>query len=170
VDAAPEAHGPEHSLEVLVPLLADRFPRARIVPVLTPPGADASAAGAAAVRAARRLGRRPAAVGSSDLTHYGASYGFQPRGMGLAAHSWSKEVNDREILDRVLALDPEGVEASARSRHNACGPGAMAAAVAAARELGAREGVLLRHTTSAEVRGEREPEMWVGYAAVAFLQ
>jgi AmmeMemoRadiSam system protein B len=169
VDAVPGAHGPEHSLEVLVPFLVDRFPRARIVPVLTPPGTGAAAAGTAAVRAARRLGRSAVAVGSSDLTHYGESYGFTPRGEGPSAHRWSKEVNDRDVLDRVLALDPDGVEASARRCRNACGPGAMAAAVAAARELGAREGVLLRHTTSAEVRGERDPETWVGYAAVAFL-
>jgi hypothetical protein len=169
VDAAPEAHGPEHSIEVLVPFVVERFPGARIVPVLTPPGAGAAAVGAAAVRAARRLGRRSVAVGSSDLTHYGPRYGFVPRGTGSAAHRWSREENDREILDRVLAFDPAGIEASARRRQNACGPGAMAAVTAAARELGASEAVVLRHTTSAEVTGEVEPGMWVGYAAVVFL-
>ena len=108
-------------------------------------------------------------MGSSDLTHYGARYGFVPKGYGAAAHRWSKEENDREILDRAAAFDPEAVEASARRRHNACGPGAMAAVTAAARELGATEARLLRHTTSAEVTGEEEPQMWVGYAALVFV-
>ncbi len=154
VDAAPEAHGREHSLEVLVPFLVGRFPGARIVPILTPPGSGAAAVGVAAVRAARRVGRRPVAVGSSDLTHYGERYDFSTLGTGAAAHRWSKEENDREILDRVLAFDPEGIEASARWRRNACGPGAMAAVTAAAREMGATGARLLRHTTSAEVAGD----------------
>ncbi len=163
-----EAHGPEHSIEVLVPFLLQALPGVRILPVITPPGAGGAAAGAAAVRAARRLGRRAVAVGSSDLTHYGPRYGFAPLGPGAAAHRWSKEENDREILDRAAALDPPGIEASARRRRNACGPGAMAAVAAAARELGAEGATVLRHTTSAEVQGEEAPEAWVGYAAVVF--
>lgn len=169
-DLSAEAHVPEHSVEVIVPFLRARVPGARILPVVVPPGAGAAAVGAAAVRASRRLGRKAVVVGSSDLTHYGDRYGFTPRGAGPEAHRWSKEENDREILDRVLALDAEGIEASFRRRRNACGPGAMAAAVSAARELGAREGLLLRHTTSAEVLGEEDPEMWVGYAAVALVE
>ena len=169
VDALEEAHGPEHSLEVLVPLLRARLPSARILPVITPPGAGAAAVGTAAVRAARRLGRSVVAVGSSDLTHYGGRYGFTPLGSGAEALRWSREENDREILDRALAFDPAGIESSFRRRHNACGPGAMAAVTAAARELGSDRASLLQHTTSAEVMGEGEPEAWVGYAAVAFL-
>jgi len=162
------AHGPEHSIEVLVPFLAQSLPEARILPVIVPPGAGGAAAGAAAARAARRLGRRAVAIGSSDLTHYGERYGFSPRGTGAAAHRWSKEVNDREILDRAAAFDAPGIEASARLRRNACGPGAMAAVAAAARELGADGSTLLRHVTSAEVLGEEAPDTWVGYAAVVF--
>jgi hypothetical protein len=169
VDRCAEAHGPEHSIEVIVPLVRSRLPSARILPILTPPGAGAAAVGVAAVRAARRLGRRVAALGSSDLTHYGERYGFLPRGEGAAALRWSREENDREILDRAVAMDPEGVEASALRRHNACGPGAMAATAAAARELGAVEARVLRHTTSAEVMGESDPDMWVGYAAVVYF-
>jgi len=168
VDPAPEAHGPEHSIEVLVPFLVAALPGARILPVIVPPGAGGAAAGEAAVRAARRCGRRAVAVGSSDLTHYGERYGFLPRGIGAAAHRWSKEENDREILDRAAAFDPAGVEASFRRRRNACGPGAMAAVAAAARALGADRAALLRHTTSAEVLGEEEPDAWVGYAAMVY--
>ncbi len=169
MDAIAEAHGPEHSLEVMVPFLRARAPSVRILPILTPPGSGCAAVGEAAVRAARRLGRSVIAVGSSDLTHYGARFRFTPRGPGGEAHRWSKEENDREILDRALAMDPAGIEASARRRQNACGPGAMAAVAAAAKALGATAARLLRHTTSAEVTGEAEPETWVGYGAVLYL-
>jgi len=164
------AHAPEHSVEVLVPFLRERLPGARILPVVVPPGPGSAAAGAAAARAARRLGRRAVAVGSSDLTHYGARYGFLPRGTGAEAHRWSCEENDRAVLDPLLALDGEAIVPAARRSHAACGPGALAAAAAFARESGAREGILLRHTTSAVVTGEEEPEMWVGYAAVVFVR
>jgi len=167
LDGAP--HGPEHSIEVLVPFLRRRLPAARIVAIVVPPGAGGAATGAAAARAARRLGRRAVAVGSSDLTHYGERYGFLPRGGGAAAHRWSREVNDRTVLDPLLSLDAEAIEPAARRHRSACGPGALAAVAAFAREAGAREGRLLRHTTSAEVMGESEPSLWVGYAALVYL-
>jgi AmmeMemoRadiSam system protein B len=161
-------HGPEHSLEVIVPFLRRRLPRARLVAVVVPPGTG-EAAGSAAARAARRLGRRAVAIGSSDLTHYGDRYGFAPRGSGAAAHRWSVEVNDRAVLDPLLAMDAAAAESAGRRHHAACGPGAMAAAAAFARESGAREARLLRHTTSAEVLGETEPGLWVGYAALVWF-
>ncbi|HEU4395739.1 MAG TPA: AmmeMemoRadiSam system protein B [Planctomycetota bacterium] len=166
LDAAP--HAPEHSLEVIVPFLLRRLPRARIVAVVVPPGTG-TAAGAAAARAVRRLGRRAVAIGSSDLTHYGDRYGFAPRGTGAGAHRWSREVNDRTVLDPLLALDAAAIEPAARRHHSACGPGALAAAAAFARESGATEARLIRHTTSAEVLRESEPSLWVGYAALAWF-
>jgi AmmeMemoRadiSam system protein B len=166
LDAAP--HAPEHSLEVLVPFLRERIPGARILPLIVPPGPGAAATGIAAARAARRLGRRSVAVGSSDLTHYGERYGFFPRGPGADAHHWSCTVNDRAVLDPLLALDAEGIVPAASRCRAACGPGALAAVAAFAREEGAGPGRLLRHTTSATVLGEEEPDLWVGYAAVLF--
>lgn len=168
VASSAEVHAPEHSIEVLVPFLRVLLPRARILPVIVPPGRGA-ATGAAARRACDALGRRSVALGSTDLTHYGARYGFEPRGRGAEAHRWSREENDRDFLLRALALDPAGMEASARSRRNACGPGAAAAAAAFAAEAGADRGLLLAHTTSAEAMGDASPDLWVGYAALLFL-
>ena len=167
--AAPAAHGPEHSIEVLVPFLRLLLPRARILPVIVPAASGAPALGEAVHGVLVRLRRRAVAVGSTDLTHYGARFGFEPRGRGEGAHRWSKEENDGAFLQRAVALDPEGLLRSARERRNACGPGAAAAAAAFARASGASRGLLLAHATSAEVMGERDPEQWVGYAALAFV-
>jgi AmmeMemoRadiSam system protein B len=60
---------------------------------------------------------------------------------------------------------------SANENYNACGAGAAAATVAAAKTLGKKKGVLLAHTNSNEVllrkMGETSRES-VGYAAIVF--
>ena len=78
------------------------------------------------------------------------------------------EDNDRRIIERAEQLDAEGVLAEALSNHNACGGGAFAAGVAAAKDLGASRGVLLRYTTSHDVMPEGPFRMAVGYAGMLF--
>ncbi|MEW6489752.1 MAG: AmmeMemoRadiSam system protein B [Thermodesulfobacteriota bacterium] len=162
----PEAHQGEHSLEVQVPFIRHFFPGARIVPIAVPPGPGTVALGEGLGRAL--AGRNDVVfIGSTDLTHYGAPYGFAPAGAGPAAQEWMRE-NDRRMLELVTGLKPEAIAAEARTHHNACGYGALAAAVAAARTRGAPRGVLLEYTTSHDVAGERRFEMAVGYAGVVF--
>jgi hypothetical protein len=163
----PGAHDGEHSLEVQVPFIRRLFPDARIVPILVPPGEDAVPLGERV--GALLAGREGVAfLGSTDLTHYGPRYGFTPVGSGPEALRWAKEENDRSMIDLVRALRAEEVLSDFRRRHNACGPGAIAAAVAAARAQGAREVSLLEHITSAEVRPEWGGEDFVGYAGIVF--
>jgi AmmeMemoRadiSam system protein B len=56
-----------------------------------------------------------------------------------------------------------------RQHHNACGPGAIAAMLAAARSAGATAGRVLRHASSFETLATVAPQPpvdAVGYAAV----
>jgi AmmeMemoRadiSam system protein B len=53
--------------------------------------------------------------------------------------------------------------------HNACGSGAIAAAMAFASEQGASRGLLLEHVTSHEVRPMGPPSDMVGYGAVLLV-
>lgn len=162
----PEAHQGEHSLEVQVPFVRYFFPQSKIVPIAVPPSPEALALGEGLGRALS--GRDDVVViGSTDLTHYGVPYGFTPAGAGPAAREWMRE-NDRRMLELITGLKPEAIAAEARAHHNACGTGALAAAVAAARCRGAPRGVLLEYTTSHDVAGERRFEMAVGYAGVVF--
>ena len=111
------------------------------------------------------------AIGSTDLTHYGPRYGFTPMGVGSESLQWAHEVNDRQFIDLAVGLEPERLLANALENGNACGPGAAAAAVSAAKRLGARKGVLLAHTNSNEVMlremGTASRDS-VGYAAIVF--
>jgi hypothetical protein len=166
--ASAEAHDDEHSIEVQVPLLRELLPAARIVPVALPPTAEAPAAGRVIGEVAARWSDATVlVVGTTDLTHYGASYGFAPAGQGPPAEAWMA-ANDHRIIERATGMDAGGVLAEAAQHHNACGAGAVAATIAAARALGAAEGVLVEYTTSHAVRPDEPFSMAVGYAGILY--
>ena len=168
VIASREAHDGEHSIEVQLPMIRLLCPDARVLPVAVPPTKAALAFGT-------MLGQLVAAwtegevviVGSTDLTHYGESYGFAPAGTGPRAEQWMRD-NDDRILKRAAALDAAGVLAEAAENRNACGAGALAATIEAARALGVREGVLVDYATSHEVFPRGSFQMAVGYGGMLF--
>lgn len=166
----PDDHVHEHSIEVQLPFIQCARPSAKLLPILLAPSQEAYRVGQVVARAATSLGRKVVFLGSTDLTHYGPRYGFIPKGTGPDALSWAKEVNDRAMIDRCLALDAEGVVEEAAQHHNACGAGAIAATLAAVRHGGAQRGVLCQHTSSSEVLHERLGAMSdsVGYAGILF--
>ncbi|MCD6519107.1 MAG: AmmeMemoRadiSam system protein B, partial [Anaerolineae bacterium] len=147
---SPRAHAEEHSLEVQLPFIKYLFPDVTILPIAVPPFQGADELGREIARVVRALGRQAPAIGSSDLTHYGPRYGITPAGLGEPALQWAKE-NDRRILDLMVELRAAEIVPEASTRHNACGAGAIAAAIGYAKELGARQGVLLHYTTSYDV-------------------
>lgn len=177
-----KAHGYEHSIEVQVPFIQHLFPDARILPILTPPNEQVILLGdclggiikpALEGRGLAKGGqqKKVVCIGSTDLTHYGPRYGFSPMGTGEDALQWASDVNDKEFIDLALKLDAAGLLASAAENMNACGPGAVAAVVSAAKKLGKTEGLLLAHTNSNEIMlqkmGTTSAEA-VGYAAIVF--
>jgi len=165
---APEAHAGEHSAEVQVPFIKHLFPQARILPILIPPDDQAVPAGEAVARAVGSLGKEVVVIGTSDLTHYGAMYyGFAPAGTGERALEWVR-ANDGRIIDLMLRMRAEEIVPETAANHNACGGGAIAATVAAARALGAEQGILLEYTTSYHVMPRGPATNFVGYAAVVF--
>jgi len=166
----PGAHVHEHSLEVQVPLLQVLAPAAKIVPIAVPPTELAVEIGRAIGRTLAGRGGGVPVVGSTDLTHHGGHFSA-PGGRGEAGERWTR-ANDRRMLDLIEGMRAEEVVPEAARRHNACGAGAIAAAVAACREMGATRGVCLRYTNSYEVIHEMYPDepddTTVGYASVVF--
>lgn len=167
----PDAHDGEHSIEVEVPFIRHLAPSARLLPILVPPLIGAEQIGRLVAEQAQALDRRIAVLASTDLTHYGPRYHFTPQGSGSAGISWAKEVNDRRLLELVLGFQADKVVPEAAAQRSACGPGAVAATIAAAVQLGATHAQLLRHTSSYEVLRDRVGEMQdsVGYAGIVFL-
>ena len=171
VVADPGPHRAEHSIEVQVPFIVDLFPDAKILPIIVPPTGGAIALGEAFGDAIGAAAKKVVTIGSTDLTHYGPRYGFTPMGAGPEGLRWASTVNDRRFIDLALRLDPEQLLAGAMDNGNACGPGAAAAVVAAAKKAGADRGVLLAYANSNEIllkeMGTTSRES-VGYAAIVF--
>jgi len=162
VDAV--VHAEEHSLEVQCPLIRVLLPGTAIVPILVPPGAHAADFGAR-LAALIEPDEPVVVVASTDLTHYGASYGLEPAGEGPDGQQWMEE-NDRRMLDLCCAVDADAIGPEAAHRSNACGAGALAAAAAFARARGVTRGHVLEYTTSYRERPDPVFRMGVGYGGV----
>ncbi|UCD36836.1 MAG: AmmeMemoRadiSam system protein B [Fidelibacterota bacterium] len=167
ISADPQAHQHEHSIEVLVPMVRYFFPQAAIVPIVVLPQPSATRGGEAAAQAVTSLRRRAVFLASSDLTHYGPQFGLTPAGSGPEAQAWM-EVNDRRLIDLLCQGTGEEVLTEARTHHNACGAGALAALKAAMTTLEVPNGHLILYSTSYDAEPERVFRRAVGYAGVVF--
>ena len=168
----PEAHLCEHSIEVQVPFIQYLFAGTKILPILVPPTDAAVVLGTHLGEIiSRQEQKKIVCIGSTDLTHYGPRYGFTPKGTDKKALEWAEKVNDKEFIDLALKLDAAELLTNAAKNCNACGPGAAAATVAAAKRLGCQRGLLLAQTTSNQVMldkmGTTSTDS-VGYAAIVF--
>jgi len=147
---------PEHSLEIMLPFLQRALASEwKLLPLMVR---------AQDVESCRQLGlllakvvesRNALLVASTDLSHY------HDQQTALAL--------DRAMLSAVEAFDPESLFDLERSgRGYACGLGALAAVMWAARGLGADRVEILRHATSGDVTGDYAAV--VGYGAAAILK
>jgi len=162
------AHQTEHSIEVQMPFIKRLLPEARLLPVMVAPTDTAPELGRQIGEIALQFSQRVVAVGTTDLTHYGPAYEFEPKGGGSQGLSWAKSVNDRRFIDLMCAMNDGELVTEARRNRNACGSGAVAATITASKKLGADQAVLLEHVTSHEMLGPQGGENSVGYAAVVF--
>lgn len=163
----PSAHDGEHSIEVQLPFIKYLCPEARIVPIAMPPHEDSHFMGKKIGEAVSELGKRIVIVGTTDLTHYGDVYGFAPYGYGSEAEKEMRE-NDLRMIELALSMKSGDIFGEAERNRNACGPGALAATVAAAGAMGAGKGYLLEYKTSYDVMPGGEFQMAVGYAGIVF--
>ncbi|MBN2713095.1 MAG: AmmeMemoRadiSam system protein B [Planctomycetes bacterium] len=160
-------HHGDNAIELQTPFIRHCFPDVKIVPIAIPPSESAVSSGTAAWTAAAKTGRKIIAIGSTDLTHYGHAFGFMPAGEGDEAVEWSK-LNDRKLIDQIIALNAESIISIAGKDHSACGAGAVAATVAWAKAAGCAQGKLLEHTTSYDVMPDGLASHFVGYGSLVF--
>lgn len=155
----------DNTIELQLPFVRHFFPGVRIVPIGPAPREEALAIARRAAEYCLRLGRKARVLGSTDLTHYGPSYGFMPKGDGTQALEWVKTVQDRAVIQHMLRMDARGVIREALQSQNACCSGAAAAAIAAAQALGASHAEEIAYTTSYDVRPDSN---FVGYVGVLY--
>jgi AmmeMemoRadiSam system protein B len=148
-----------------LPFIKYLFPDVKILPVGVPPVVNSIRIGERVAEIAEEIGYKIVVIGSTDLTHYGYNYGYTPKGAGKAAVDWVKNENDKKMVDLMLSMEPEKIITESLMNANACCSGAVAAAVAAAKKMGAVKGKRLIYTTSYDVRPDSS---FVGYVGVIF--
>lgn len=165
----PRAHSFEHSIEVQVPIIQMLSPAARIVPIGVPCTEHAAPIGLAVGRLLVERFPHVMVVGSTDLTHIGGHFGPPPGG-GSPEEFAVK--NDHRMIGLIEKMDAEAVIAEARRNMNACGAGAVAATIAACREMGATRAHVLEYTNSYRVMkklfASDRDDTTVGYLSAVF--
>jgi AmmeMemoRadiSam system protein B len=158
IRALPAAHQREHSLEMQLPFLKRLLPDVPIVPMVMGFQTRETITALAAALAAAARERRVLIVASTDLSHY--------------FDAATATALDRQVQDRIAAFDAEGLLAHfeqypepERGRYVACGGGPAISVMMAARELGARDGRVLKYAHSGDVSGDDSAV--VGYVAAA---
>ncbi len=161
----PSRYEQDNTIELQLPFIKYFFHDVKILPIGVRPSVESIKIGERVAEISELLDRRILILGSTDLTHYGYNYGFTPKGVGDKAVEWVKNENDKKVVDLMLQMDPEGVIHESMNNQNACCSGAVAAAIAASKKLGARKGEKLIHFTSYDVRPD---DSFVGYVGVVF--
>ncbi len=147
------AHSDEHSLEVQIPFLQRQSGTFTFVPIVIGLADYPSLEllGQAVAHAVKRSKETVIIVASSDMNHY------EPDAI-------TRE-KDEMAIEKILQLDPAGLLEVIRDENiSMCGYAPTIAMLTAAKELGAREGRLIRHATSADAGGDSDSV--VGYAGI----
>jgi len=165
VQETPTDYEEDNTVELELPFIKYFFPETMILPLGVPPAPGSISIGKAVAETAASMNRMILIIGSTDLTHYGPNYGFMPKGGGVKGLDWVKNENDKKLRDLVMNMDPEGVIQESLVNHNACCAGAVAAAIAASKKLGAGRGMELFYTTSYDIRPDSS---FVGYTGILF--
>lgn len=149
----PITHDREHALEIELPFLQHILGQFRLLPIMIRQQNKQTAQGLGLALADILRGRRALLVASSDLSHFYP----QPQAQKL----------DNEVLRRLAAFDPAGVmDAEDEGVGFACGRGAVAAVLWAARELGANQVSVLHHATSGDATGDFSSVVGYGTAVI----
>jgi AmmeMemoRadiSam system protein B len=146
----------EHSLEIELPFLQRALKgNFSLLPIMLRTQEEEETRAIGFALADVLQGHKALLVASTDLSHF-----FPERIANLL---------DNEMLHQIAAFSPEGaLQAEREEKGFACGVGAVATVLWAARQLGANAVEVLHHSTSADETGDRHSV--VGYGAAVVLK
>ena len=147
------AHSMEHSLEVQLPFVLHYSSSVKIVPIvmMTDSLQVCATLGRAIADAVSNTGYAVTIIASSDMSHY--------------VSDTAARALDKKALDKILALDPEGLYNTVREEAiTMCGVIPVTTMLYAACLLGAHDATLIKYMTSGEVSGDFD--YVVGYAGL----
>lgn len=149
------AHSMEHSLELQIPFLQYIYGKIEFVPIIISSGGLSvlQELGAAIAKACKE--ENVVLIASTDFTHFESAD--------------SAKAQDQKAINAILKLDEELLYKTVMENGiSMCGYGSTSAVIKAARELGAKEAILLKYGNSGEVNGDYHSV--VGYGALKIVQ
>jgi MEMO1 family protein len=159
----------DHSIEIQLPLLQAAAPSARVVPVYVS-RLDTERRSAIARKLAPLIEPGTVLVASSDFTHYGRDFSYQPFPADDSTGERLREL-DESVIDAASTLEPA---AFLRRLHSSgstvCGYEPIALLLETLRLLGEREEIFqetLDYQTSGEITGDFQ--LSVSYAALGYF-
>lgn len=161
------AHYSDHSTEIQLPLLQWACPEVKVVVAYV-----GELTADERLRTADALAALPADtvfLASSDLTHYGRSFGYEPFSPDSQVIENLRRV-DMETLDAASSLDPTLLMASLqKTRSTVCGRAPIALLLETMRQSSGGEiyQQLLDYRTSADITGDTQSS--VSYGAAAYF-
>ena len=156
-----DAHELEHSIEVQLPFLQEKFDDFKVVPISILPFGNTqemlslySELATAITKAVKESGKKVAVIASSDFSHY--------------LPKEEAEAKDRRAIEKIRSLSAKGfLEMVINQDLSICGFAPITIAMLIAKEHGATKGKLLNYTTSAEETGDTAQV--VGYASMILI-
>jgi MEMO1 family protein len=148
------AHSKDHCLEVQLPFVQYIKKKFRIVPIILIMQDRQTAEDIGRSIAQSIINTKTLLIASSDFTHYESNSEAHRKDMELI-----KAILSLDILKFYTTLERENV--------SACGYGAIASIMTAAKNLGATKGELLKYATSGDIIGDTNTV--VGYSSIVFV-
>ncbi|MDD4614202.1 MAG: AmmeMemoRadiSam system protein B, partial [Caldisericia bacterium] len=148
------AHLEEHSIEVILSLLASFTTNIKVLPITMGYQNAKTAEELGNILVALASQRQLFVIASSDMSHY------VPKNQAFS--------NDQKVLDHWYSLRwKEAIETVEHNNFSVCGVGPGSVASLYAQKKGAQKGLLVDHTHSGEVTGDHDAV--VSYAGVLFV-
>ncbi|MEM2004903.1 MAG: AmmeMemoRadiSam system protein B [Zestosphaera sp.] len=151
------AHYEEHSIEVQLPFLQHLFRDVKIVPIsiMYQVPEVAKDLATAILKSVTQLGRDAVIISTTDLTHY------EPHENAIR--------KDQLVLDRIKALDPEGLfEVVLRRNISMCGVAPVMTLLLYANLSKSSGAEILKYATSGDISGDKS--LVVGYSSIRILK
>lgn len=155
----------DNTVEILLPFVQYFFPGIPMISFRAPVSSRAETLGQRIAEITREEKLNCLVISSADLTHYGPNYSFLPHGVGEEALKWVKEVNDRELIDLIIAGKTGEAILHSREKRSSCSGGAIGTVMSYSVERGNYDAALVEYGTSYEVYHSNS---FVGYAGIVF--
>lgn len=152
------ANDSEHSLEIQLPFLQVALDKPfHLLPLMVRSDSEKMTRVVGETLAMVISGRNVLLVASTDLSHF--------------YHERDAQALDREMLKQIEAFSPSGVlQAEQNGTGFACGAGAVATVLTAAKALGADKVTLVHHSTSADATHDSSSVVGYGAAVITKTQ